>query len=186
MRSAPTENREVTGSTPVGATVPFPGFYWERDFFSPERRLSGSAFAHTLPTLLRASWGLPSAKPRPVAEETKHCKCRAEHNEEDPENQLLTRRCTSRSKQPRFEQRHFLVLSLLLLGKSYSKPNDEEAGDEQEHTKPAEHPADYFVHGQSVFAPMWLVAERHALRPRVGEPKDIFGRDRRLLEMDLI
>jgi hypothetical protein len=28
-----TENREVTGSTPVGATVPFPGFYWERDFF---------------------------------------------------------------------------------------------------------------------------------------------------------
>ena len=30
-----TENREVTGSTPVGATVPFPGFYWERDFFLP-------------------------------------------------------------------------------------------------------------------------------------------------------
>ena len=28
-----TENRKVTGSTPVGATVPFPGFYREWDFF---------------------------------------------------------------------------------------------------------------------------------------------------------
>jgi polar amino acid transport system substrate-binding protein len=35
MSSGSTENREVTGSTPVGATVPFPGFYWERDFFLP-------------------------------------------------------------------------------------------------------------------------------------------------------
>src|ERR1700712_1497329 len=33
-----TENREVTGSTPVGATVPFPGFYWERDSFSPHSK----------------------------------------------------------------------------------------------------------------------------------------------------
>jgi hypothetical protein len=30
-----TENREVTGSTPVGATVPFRGFYSERDFLLP-------------------------------------------------------------------------------------------------------------------------------------------------------
>ena len=35
-----TENREVTGSTPVGATVPFPGFYWERDFYLPWRGLT--------------------------------------------------------------------------------------------------------------------------------------------------
>lgn len=28
-----TENREVTGSTPVGATGPFLGFYWEGAFF---------------------------------------------------------------------------------------------------------------------------------------------------------
>lgn len=28
-----TENREVTGSTPVGATGPFSGFYWEGAFF---------------------------------------------------------------------------------------------------------------------------------------------------------
>lgn len=27
-----TENREVTGSTPVGATGPFSGFYWEGAF----------------------------------------------------------------------------------------------------------------------------------------------------------
>jgi len=58
MSSGATENREVTGSTPVGATVPFPGFYWERDFFCPFRlpaRLSDSAFAHALPTVLRAN-----------------------------------------------------------------------------------------------------------------------------------
>jgi hypothetical protein len=30
-----TENREVTGSTPVGATAPIPGFYRDRGFFFP-------------------------------------------------------------------------------------------------------------------------------------------------------
>jgi hypothetical protein len=43
----PTENRKVTGSTPVGATVPFPGFYWERDFFCPARRFRETVSDHS-------------------------------------------------------------------------------------------------------------------------------------------
>jgi hypothetical protein len=45
-----TENREVTGSTPVGATVPFPGFYWERDFFRAPATAAISAGGYILAT----------------------------------------------------------------------------------------------------------------------------------------
>ena len=45
-----TENREVTGSTPVGATVPFPGFYGGWDFFYAFSDSLAGAAEHILST----------------------------------------------------------------------------------------------------------------------------------------